>query len=98
MQIGPFEIRLTAGKKMIARNTIRVGIDIGGTFTDLVATDEERGVWKIKVLTTPRDPSAGALDAVWRFLGKERGDAGLFRVVIYATTPAPKALLTGKVP
>jgi N-methylhydantoinase A len=98
MQIGPFEIRLTAGKKMVARNTIRVGIDIGGTFTDLVATDEERGVWKIKVLTTPRDPSVGALDAVRRLLEKERVDAGLVRVVIHATTLASNALLTGNVP
>jgi N-methylhydantoinase A len=98
MQIGPFEIRLTAGKKMVARNTIRVGIDIGGTFTDLVATDEERGVWEIKVLTTPRDPSVGALDAVRRLLEKERVDAGLVRVVIHATTLASNALLTGNVP
>ena len=98
MQIGPFEIRLTAGKKMVARNTIRVGIDIGGTFTDLVATDEKRGVWKIKVLTTPTDPSMGALDAVRRLLEKERVDAGLVRVVIHATTLASNALLTGNVP
>jgi N-methylhydantoinase A len=98
MQIGPFEIRLPAGKKMVARNTIRVGIDIGGTFTDLVATDEERGVWKIKVLTTPRDPSVGALDAVRRLLEKERVDAGLVRVVIHATTLASNALLTGNAP
>src|SRR3989441_5549707 len=98
MQIGPFEIRLTAGKKMVARNTIRVGIDIGGSFTDLVATDEKRGVWKIKVLTTPTDPSLGALDAIRRLLEKERVDAGLVRVVIHATTLASNALLTGSVP
>ncbi|TMI45530.1 hydantoinase/oxoprolinase family protein [Candidatus Bathyarchaeota archaeon] len=83
---------------MVARNTIRVGIDIGGTFTDLVATDEKRGVWKIKVLTTPMDPSVGALDAVRRLLEKEGVDAGLVRVVIHATTLASNALLTGNVP
>ncbi len=83
---------------MVGRNTIRVGIDIGGTFTDLVATDEKRGVWKIKVLTTPTDPSAGALDAVRRLLEKERVEASLVRVVIHATTLASNALLTGKIP
>src|SRR5437899_2570175 len=83
---------------MVARNTIRVGIDIGGTFTDLVATDEKRGVWKIKVLTTPMDPSVGALDAVRRLLEKEGVDAGLVRVVIHATTLASNALLTGNIP
>src|SRR6266704_106708 len=98
MQIGPFEIRLTAGSAMVARNSIRVGIDIGGTFTDLVAMDEKRGVWKIKVLTTRTDPSVGALDAVRRLLEKERVDAGLVRVVIHATTLASNALLTGNVP
>src|SRR3989442_13098953 len=83
---------------MVARNMIRVGIDIGGTFTDLVATDEKRGVWKIKVLTTPMDPSVGALDAVRRLLNKESVEAGLVRVVIHATTLASNALLTGNTP
>ena len=83
---------------MVARKSIRVGIDIGGTFTDLVATDEKRGVWKIKVLTTPKDPSMGALDAVRRLLDKEGVDAGLVRVVIHATTLASNALLTGNIP
>src|SRR5467141_4130232 len=83
---------------MVATNTIRIGIDIGGTFTDLVAADEKRGVWKIKVLTTPTDPSVGALDAVRRLLEKEEVDSGLVRVVIHATTLASNALLTGDVP
>src|SRR6266700_1765272 len=83
---------------MVGRNTIRVGIDIGGTFTDLVATDEKRGIRKIKVLTTPTDPSAGALDAVRRLLEKETVEASLVRVVIHATTLASNALLTGKIP
>src|SRR6266852_3782603 len=86
------------GKEMVGRNMIRVGIDIGGTFTDLVATNENRGFWKIKVLTTPTDPSMGALDAVRRLLDKEGVDAGLVRVVIHATTLASNALLTGTIP
>jgi N-methylhydantoinase A len=83
---------------MVGMNSIRLGIDIGGTFTDLVATDEKRGAWKIKVLTTPTDPSAGALDAVRGLLEKERVDASLVRVVIHATTLASNALLTGHIP
>src|SRR3989442_1148661 len=83
---------------MVARNSIRVGIDIGCTFTDLVATDEKRGVWKIKVLTTPTDPSVGALDAVRRLLEKPKVDAGLVGAVIHATTLASNALLTGDIP
>ena len=77
---------------------MRVGIDIGGTFTDLVARGEKRGLWKIKVLTTPTDPSVGALDAVRRLVEKEKVDASLVRVVIHATTLASNALLTGNIP
>jgi N-methylhydantoinase A len=83
---------------MVARNTIRVGIDIGGTFTDLVATDGKRRNWKIKVLTTPTDPSVGALDAVRRLLEDKNVDADLVRTVIHATTLASNALLTRNVP
>jgi N-methylhydantoinase A len=43
----------------------RVGVDIGGTFTDLVVLDEETGALeRIKTLTTPRAPENGFLKAV----------------------------------
>lgn len=41
-----------------------VGIDIGGTFTDIVAIDDQGVVTRAKALTTPRDLSAGVLDSV----------------------------------
>lgn len=88
---------LKVTKGMVAKSSIRVGIDIGGTFTDLVAMDES-DVWKIKVLTTPTDPSIGALDAVRRLFEKDRVDRRLVRVVIHATTLASNALLTGNIP
>src|SRR5262249_16000029 len=41
----------------------RVGVDIGGTFTDFVLVDREAGRVRLyKCLTTPKDPSAGALE------------------------------------
>jgi N-methylhydantoinase A len=82
---------------VVTKNAVRVGIDIGGTFTDLVATDEKRRVWRIKVLTTPTDPSVGALETVQRLL-KADVDPSFVRVVIHATTLASNALLTGKIP
>ncbi len=43
---------------------LRVGVDIGGTFTDLMTFDEEAGtVSRNKVLTTPRAPEEGLLEA-----------------------------------
>ena len=75
-----------------------MGIDIGGTFTDLLATEDGRHVWKIKVLTTPLDPSVGALDAVQRLVKADGVDPSRVAVVIHATTLASNALLTGNVP
>src|SRR2546426_3286826 len=92
------KIPLKAGKEMVAKNEIRVGIDIGGTFTDLVAADGKHSLWRIKVLTTPTDPSIGALEAVRRLLEKDAVDPRLVRVVIHATTLASNALLTGTIP
>src|SRR5438094_1281544 len=89
-----YEIPLKTGKEMLAKNMIRVGIDIGGTFTDLVAADEKHSLWKSKVLTTPIDRSIGALGAARRLLEKEGVDARLVRVVTHATTLASNAFLT----
>ena len=44
---------------------LRIGIDVGGTFTDVVLLDDATGeVWSTKVPSTPRDPSVGALKRV----------------------------------
>ena len=43
----------------------RIGVDIGGTFTDVVVADEARGTLEVvKVPTTPRDFARGVLDAL----------------------------------
>ena len=42
---------------------IRLGVDVGGTFTDLVLTDDTTGSIHVnKVPTTPQDPSIGTMD------------------------------------
>ena len=51
----------------------RVGVDIGGTFTDLILIDEHTGSLTIgKTLTTPSGPA----DAVARVLGEVAADNG----------------------
>src|SRR6266446_7629783 len=42
----------------------RIGIDVGGTFTDLVAVDEFGRAILAKVPSTPDDPSIGVLDGL----------------------------------
>lgn len=77
--------------------TLRLGVDIGGTFTDAVLLDEETGDLQVtKVLTTPHDPAIGFLNAIDRIA--ERGsDLGLgLSLVLHATTVATNALIEGK--
>ena len=70
----------------------RVSVDVGGTFTDLVALDEETGsVMNIKVPSVPRNPERGVTDAFKRFL--EGREADQVRMIGHATTIATNALL-----
>jgi N-methylhydantoinase A len=75
--------------------TVRVAIDIGGTFTDATLIDEESGEASIaKVLSTPADPSEGFMHAFRRALGEQ--DAADVRFVVHATTVATNAIIEGK--
>jgi len=72
---------------------LRIGVDIGGTFTDLVALDEDSGaVVTTKALSTPRELLAGVLRCVDQ-TGVQLADC---RLLIHGTTIAINALLEGK--
>ena len=50
--------------------SFRVGVDIGGTFTDAVLYDQQnKALQWVKVPSTPSDPEQGLLDAVESFVG-----------------------------
>jgi len=66
----------------------RLGVDVGGTFTDLVFVDEQRLV-TTKVLSTPSDQSAGVL-AAWHAAGIEPAAVA---ALAHGTTVATNALL-----
>ena len=69
----------------------RVSVDVGGTFTDLVALDEKTGkVINIKTPSVPKNPEKGVINAVGDFL--ETHDAGSVRMIGHATTIATNAL------
>jgi len=68
---------------------LRLGVDVGGTFTDVVAVDGEGRVVIEKVPSTPQDQSAGAL-AGWQALDVPAGRVAMFA---HGTTVATNALL-----
>jgi len=71
----------------------RIGIDIGGTFTDLVALDETTGVVTFsKVPTVPPNPVAGVAQA----LARASVDLPTTSLVIHGTTVAINAILEEK--
>lgn len=71
---------------------VRIAIDIGGTFTDLVA-ETSSGISSIKVLTTSQAPEIGALDGVDRLLHDLSLTYEDVSVVIHGTTLATNALI-----
>ena len=74
---------------------LQVGVDVGGTFTDLFAWDPEAGrVRQAKVLSTPDDPSVGFMQA----LEAAGIEAGEISSVIHGTTIATNALIERRYP
>jgi N-methylhydantoinase A len=73
-----------------------VGVDTGGTFTDLIAVEQTTGeLRRAKVPSVSGDPSAAVLDAMDKLFadGIDPGDISLF---VHGTTVATNALLEGK--
>jgi N-methylhydantoinase A len=76
------------------RARFRVGVDIGGTFTDFVAHDARAGrLTSAKLLTTPEDPSRAVLDGL-AYLGAAHGvDPSAIEILVHATTLATNILI-----
>src|SRR3954452_14951961 len=75
---------------------IRIGIDTGGTFTDVVAFDESSGeLVTTKTPSTPGNPADGFMAGIDKVLGLVGG--GQLAAVSHGTTVATNQLLEGKV-
>ncbi len=76
----------------------RVGIDIGGTFTDGTLVDSITGeVTTSKVLSTPSNPASGFISAVEKLLATHGNiDPAEIEHVVHATTVATNAIIEGK--
>ena len=76
---------------------LALGIDIGGTFTDIVIFDPATGQARIgKVSTTPDDPAEGAMDGVRRLLATHHIAPARIGRVVHATTLFTNALIERK--
>jgi len=75
----------------------RFGVDIGGTFTDLVVVDEITGAIRVgKVLTTAKDPAHGVEQGVQSLLDEAGVHPRRVRAVVHGTTLATNALIERK--
>jgi N-methylhydantoinase A len=78
-------------------NSYRIGVDIGGTFTDLVMMDESSGELRlVKMASTPSDPSVGFLNTVERALRESKVAAADISYNVHGTTVATNTLIEGK--
>jgi N-methylhydantoinase A len=67
--------------------TYRLGFDIGGTFTDLVAIDESSGkTTVVKIPTTPKDPSRGVIDGLDLLLKQANISGRDVSLAVHSTT------------
>ena len=76
------------------RTMHQLAIDVGGTFTDLVAIDAEGRARAFKRLTTPADPSRGVLDGTAEFAAAAGLPIAELTRVIHGTTLVANSLIT----
>ncbi|MBW7929713.1 MAG: hydantoinase/oxoprolinase family protein [Gammaproteobacteria bacterium] len=73
----------------------RLGVDVGGTFTDLILVNGQTGdVHSAKVPSTPSDPSIGVLNGIGRICQNAGIDPNEITHVMHGTTVATNTILT----
>src|SRR4051794_27967339 len=76
---------------------LRIGVDTGGTFTDLVAVDTRTGaVSTPKTPSTPADPADGFIAGVERILREAGAVPADIKSILHGTTVATNQLLQGR--
>jgi N-methylhydantoinase A len=79
------------------KSSFRLGIDTGGTFTDLCLSDETTGTVEVaKVSSTPHNPAEAVISGIKRLIAEKDLKPDLISFLIHGTTVATNALLEGK--
>ncbi len=73
----------------------RLGVDVGGTFTDLLLIEEQSGkTYSAKVPSTPKDSSIGVFNGIAKLCQKTGVDPTQINYVMHGTTVATNTVLT----
>jgi N-methylhydantoinase A len=76
---------------------VRIGVDIGGTFTDLLLVNDLTGEISVgKTLTTPQDPSIAVVEETRKALASGRTPASEVQTVIHGTTLVTNSIIERK--
>lgn len=75
----------------------RIGVDIGGTFTDFAMFDDRGNALAVhKQLTTPHDPSAAVLEGIEAIVRREGVDIGALTDIVHGTTLVTNSIIERK--
>ncbi len=76
---------------------MRIGIDVGGTFTDVVLIDDQTGqIHYTKTLTTPVNRAVGVINGLEKILGMATAKAEQIDYIVHGTTTGTNALIERK--
>ncbi|MDF3043451.1 MAG: N-methylhydantoinase, partial [Thermomicrobiales bacterium] len=88
---------LPTGRLAVSPTSRRAGVDIGGTFTDLIVVDDTTGAFVVgKTLTTPDDPSHAIETGLAETLATAKADMASLGQIIHGTTLVTNALIERK--
>ncbi len=91
----PFETDASAPAARRSSSGYRLGVDVGGTFTDLLLLDEKRArAFTAKVPSTPSDSSIGVLNGIEKICREAGIDPTEIDDVMHGTTVATNTVLT----
>jgi N-methylhydantoinase A len=80
----------------LTRGRYRIGVDIGGTFTDVVLLGEDGTLRRKKILSTPDDYARAVVDGAIGLLEDTGVAPAQIEAIVHATTVASNAVLEGK--
>src|SRR3954451_11389214 len=77
--------------------SFRLGVDVGGTFTDVLLVEEGSGsTWRAKTASTPADQAVGVLNGIGQVCTAAGIELSEVAQVLHGTTVATNAILEGK--